>query len=194
MLSDKSTFREPEREMPPLNFSLMGEEEKRIDAKPLFDRLDASKGEAARFAKKMGLSHGRVANWRNRGIPAAMLPDVAAYLAMSTDAYLEAAGRPRPAVFQQPPGQYTLEGQKFLDDYYALPEGLREHVAKKTAELRAYADALPAFIRNGLRPPTDPETYRAWEKDMEVDMRRRLLEAPPPPPGPRPKPPAKKKR
>lgn len=157
----------------------MGEAERRISARPLFAKLDKEKGAAAALAEKLNISHGRLANWRKRGVPAAMLPHVAAYLGLSTDDYLRAAGWPRIGTILEPRGQYTIEGQKFLDDFYALPDGLQEHIAKKTAELRAYADALPPFIRAGLKPPTDPEAYRAWEKDMELDMGRRLSQPPP---------------
>lgn len=68
--------------------------------------------------------------------------------------------------------QTSLEAVKLLEDYNALPDGLKSHVARKTAELRAYADALPDFLRKSLRPPPDPLAYRAWEKEMEADMAR----------------------
>lgn len=66
--------------------------------------------------------------------------------------------------------QGSLETSKLMEDFEHLPSGLQEHIARKTAELRAYADALPKFIRDGLRPPSDPESYRAWEREMEADM------------------------
>jgi len=91
---------------------------------------------------------------------------------MTTDAYLEAAGKPRIAVLKQPQGQYTIEGQKFLQDFYALPSGLQDHVARKVAELRQYADALPPFLRAALKPPADQESYRTWEREIEGDMHR----------------------
>lgn len=66
--------------------------------------------------------------------------------------------------------QRSLETGKMVDDFEHLPDGLKEHVARKIAELRAYADALPGFIRDGLRPPRDPDAYRQWEREMEADM------------------------
>lgn len=66
--------------------------------------------------------------------------------------------------------QSTIEAGQLIEDYRALPEGLQSHIARKTAELRRYADALPRFIRESLRPPADPESYRQWEQDIEADM------------------------
>lgn len=66
--------------------------------------------------------------------------------------------------------QHSIETAKMMEDFEHLPDGLKEHIARKTAELRAYADALPGFIRDGLRPPSDPDSYRKWEREMEADI------------------------
>ena len=61
-----------------------------------------------------------------------------------------------------------------LKDYTALPPGLQRHICRKTAELRAYADALPPFLRAALVPPSDDdEHYLSWEREMEADMAAR---------------------
>jgi hypothetical protein len=179
-----STFCETYAPRRYLHSAPMGNGQRLIDAKPLFDKLDSEKGAAAKLVIRLGVSHGRLANWRTRGLPAAMLPEVAAYLGMTTDGYLEKIGRVSVRRMLQPPGQYTIEGEQLLADFYALPDGLREHIARKTAELRKYADALPSFLKDALKPPTDPESYRSWEKDMEDDMRRRVAARPPAPPAP----------
>lgn len=96
MLRHMSTGREAPGQRSLLNFLCMGDQEKRISAKPLFERFDAEKGAAAQFAKRLNTAQGRIANWRSRGIPAAMVPEVAAYLGMKTDEYLERVGRVPP--------------------------------------------------------------------------------------------------
>lgn len=70
--------------------------------------------------------------------------------------------------------QSTIEGGQLLEDYRALPDGLKAHIARKASRLRAYADALPAFIRDALRPPPEPERYADWEREVETDMHVRL--------------------
>lgn len=108
MLTVKSTGREAVKAASLINFLCMGEEEKSISAKPLFERFDAEKGAAAKLAKRLNISQGRIANWRTRGIPAAMVPEVAAYLGLKTDEYLVKVGRVRAGeLIQEPPAEYT---------------------------------------------------------------------------------------
>lgn len=79
----------------------------------------------------------------------------------------------RPGV-AQPSGQYTIEAAGLLEDFNALPEWLKEHIARKTAELRRYADSLPEIMKEGMKaPPKDPESYRTWERNIEAEMARR---------------------
>ncbi|TAK84330.1 MAG: hypothetical protein EPO20_14675 [Betaproteobacteria bacterium] len=161
----------------------MGRGDKKIHplAEPLFKRI-GKKGGAAGFATKLNVSEQVVSNWKRRGVPALEVPRVAAELGMTTEQYLAEAGYPRVQKAEQPATQYTFEASTLMEDFLALPDGLREYVSRKAAELRAYADALPAFIRDALKPPTDPERYRAWERDIEADMTRRRLEEKPPEP------------
>jgi hypothetical protein len=63
-----------------------------ISAGPLFARL-SSPGAAAKFADKLDISEQRLSNWKRRGIPATVLPEVATALDMTVDAYLREAGR-----------------------------------------------------------------------------------------------------
>lgn len=155
-----------------------------ISADPLFKRL--GRGGAVAFAKKINSSEQRVANWKRRGIPSRALPHVAAAIGLSVEQYLQEAGYPGVQGIEEPRIQYTLELDALKDDFLALPDGLREYVARKTAQLRAYADALPQFIRDALKPPVDPERYLAWERDIEADMmmkRQGAITPPPPAPG-----------
>lgn len=73
-----------------------------------------------------------------------------------------------------PDPQQSIHADALLKDFNALPPGLQEHIARKTAELRRYSDALPEFIKSALRPPTDKEGYRAWEREMEADMHTKM--------------------
>lgn len=70
--------------------------------------------------------------------------------------------------------QLSMEAQLLLEDFEQLPDGLREHVARKTAELRAFSNAMPLFIRKNLIPPAEPEHYREWERELEGEMSRIL--------------------
>lgn len=156
--------------------------ERKIPAAPLFERLGNSRGAAKKLAEKLNVSEQVVANWKRRGsIPWAELHRIAAYLGISPEQYLTEAGLPT-HVARQPGAQYTLEAHTLLEDFRALPEWLQEHVARKTAELRRYAESLPPYLRDGMRgPPKDPERYRTWERDMEDDMRKRTSESAPQP-------------
>lgn len=160
---------EPDRS---INFSFMGKGEGKISAVPLFTRL--GRGGASAFAKKYRASEQRIANWKRRGIPAAEVGRVAAVLGITYEEYMREAGVEIPSVARQPGGQYTLEGQRLLNDFNALPDWLQEHIARKTAELRAYADSLPAYVRDGMKgPPKDPASYTDWERHIVEDMMKR---------------------
>lgn len=151
-----------------LNFLFMGKGDRKISAAPLFERL--GRGGAAAFAKKINSSEQRVANWKRRGIPAAEVGTVAGALGMTYEEYMRAAGH-EVHVARQRPGQYTIEAAKLLEDFNALPDWLQEHVARKAAELRQYADSLPSYVRDGMKgPPKDPESYAAWESEIVADM------------------------
>lgn len=171
-----------------INFVLMPKTDEKqigIPAAPLLKRIGKSRGATAAFAKKLQIDHGRVSNWKKRGIPWAQLPRVAEALELTPDQYLAEAGLLKPRA-RQPSMQYTLEGANFLEDFNALPEWLKEHIARKTAELRNYADSLPAYVREGMRgPPQDPQSYAAWEKNIVVDIEARKLRAEEPPSEPR---------
>lgn len=67
-------------------------------------------------------------------------------------------------------GQRDFETDQLLKDFEAMPVGLREHIARKASELRKFADALPGYVKNSLKPPDDPQSYRAWERELEADM------------------------
>lgn len=63
-----------------------------IPADPLFSRLVRRPGGIAQFARDLNVSTQRVTNWRKRGIPAGVLPQVAGVLKMTVDEYLTQAG------------------------------------------------------------------------------------------------------
>lgn len=63
-----------------------------IPADPLFSRLVRRPGGIAQFARDLNVSTQRVTNWRKRGIPAGVLPQVASTLKMTIDEYLTQAG------------------------------------------------------------------------------------------------------
>jgi hypothetical protein len=74
--------------------------------------------------------------------------------------------------------QYTLQAAAMMEDFNALPVWLQEHITRKTAELRKYADSLPAFVREGMKaPPKDQAGYQNWEREIEADMAKRKLTA-----------------
>jgi hypothetical protein len=159
-------------------------DEEKVSAEPLFTRI-RGKGGASAFAEKLNVSEQVVSNWKRRGVPWRKLPKVAAALGISVERYLEEAGYPSVRALTHTPEQHTLEASALMEDFLALPDGLREYVARKAAELRKYADALPKFIRDALMPPSDPERYRAWERDIEADMLAKTggkVEATPTPP------------
>ena len=148
----------------------MGSQFVPLSSAPLFKRL-TGRGAPARFAKKIGESPQTIANWKKRGtLPDSQLRKVCDALDMSLDLYVLEANEDSPSA-GEPPGLYAVPGGQLLQDFRALPPWLQEHIARKTQELRRYADSLPAIVRDGMRgPPSDPEHYRAWEAAIEADM------------------------
>lgn len=137
----------------------------RISARPLIARL-AERGIAQRkFALDHGYTAADITNWKARGVPRAELPKIANWCGLTVEAYIaEATGRP----VQRP-----LEAAALLDDYNALPDGLKEIIARKTAALRRYVDSLPPFLRDAMRrAPSDPEQYLKWEAQIEAAVTR----------------------
>lgn len=67
-------------------------------------------------------------------------------------------------------GQIAMEVAQLLDDYNAVPDDLKEMIARKAAELRKYFDALPPAIRKNFGKPADPEKNQQWERDIEADL------------------------
>jgi len=138
----------------------------------MLNRLRKQKITPAAFAKKIGESDQSLSNWRRRGIPPAKVGRIAAELGMTYEQYMREAGQPL-SVANQESAQYSIGRDALLDDYDHLPPWLQEHIARKTRELREYADALPLFLRESMSaPPTDPEAYRLWERNMEADRLR----------------------
>lgn len=160
-----------------INFPFMGKAERKISAEPLFERIGKRGGTAA-FAKKINASEQRIANWKHRGIPAAEVGRVASAIGISYEQYMKEAGQELPPVARQPAAQYTIEAAKLLEDYNALPDWLQEHIARKAAELRNYAESLPAYVRDGMKgPPKDPASYADWERHIVEEMLARRVPA-----------------
>lgn len=141
----------------------------KISATPFLRRLQDRGLNQAQFAREHGYTPADLTNWKVRGLPRGELPKIAAWCKISVDAYLaEAGGVPHP---KEPGQQTTLEAAALLNDYDALPEGLKEIVARKAHGLREYVDSLPTFLREALKnAPSDPEQYRRWEREIEAAL------------------------
>lgn len=102
----------------------MDTDKDRIPSGPLFERLK-DKGTASAFARALQISPQRLSNWRKRGVPAALLPQVAAAIGASAEEYLAAAGRPIARV-EQPTAPYlTTEERQLIEDYRKATSGWR---------------------------------------------------------------------
>lgn len=136
---------------------------------PLIRRL-TDEGAKAEFARKLNISPQRLNNWITREyIPADWLPEIAAGLNLSIMAYLQEAGRiPQ----NYPILNGTLETAPLLEDFEALPVSLREHISRRTREMRMMMDSLPVALKPLLQPPPprDPGRYREWERSIEALM------------------------
>lgn len=148
-----------------------------VSSKPLFSRM-RERGAARDLAKVLNVSPQVVSNWKRRGeLPFMWVAPVAYHLGMTADEYLRAAGYTAPnppRVEEKAPrySQYSIEATSLVEDYNALPQALQEYIARKAHDLRKYSDALPDFVRNSMRAPTDPDAYRSWERSIEADMLR----------------------
>lgn len=112
---------------------------KTIDAAPLFLRLGDRPGAVAKFARDMGISQQRVTNWRNRGLPAAELPSVAAALGITVEQYLKEAGR-EPQVLRQQTADYLTDDERELLEAYRSATGRWKVAIKHMAKLRGDAN------------------------------------------------------
>lgn len=144
-------------------------------ARPLFRRIGQRGGAA--FGRRPGIdaSGQQVNNWKRRGVPEAKIGRIASELGITYEQYMQEAGLSTGKKVQQTSSQYTLDRVALINDFEALPTWLQEHIARKAAELRAYAESLPAYVREGMKaPPKDPDAYRAWERNIESDMANRV--------------------
>jgi hypothetical protein len=152
-----------------------------ISADLLFRTLDADRGAITRLAKQLHVTPAAVTNWRSRGIPARQLRGVTKFLRMSVEDYLRASNQQIGLHVAEPPVQYTTEASTLLEDYLALPEALREFIARKTRDLRKFSDHLPPALRQSMRTPADAEAYRAWEREIELEtLKLRAADSPAP--------------
>lgn len=135
----------------------------KVSAQPLLRRLREREISQSKFAVDHGYTPADVTNWKARGVPRGELPKIAAWCKLTVDAYLIEAGQPAPA------RQKGFEAHSLISDYEALPDGLKEIVARKAADLRRFVDGLPSFVRESLKQaPTDPQQYREWELEIEA--------------------------
>lgn len=133
-------------------------------ALPLLQRINAGKFTRTQVAKKLDVQQQHVTNWLRRGIPASRLSDVAALCEISTDEYRLEAG----LVKFSKAKQGKLASAPHTADFDALPAGLQDYIERKTRELRALHEALPAWLREKFdSPPKDPAQYATWERDIE---------------------------
>jgi len=137
-----------------------------IPVAPLLRRLRDRQVSQSQFALDQGYTPADITNWKARGIPRAELAKVAAWCGLSIEAFIaEASGKP------VAPRQLQIDTAALVANYEALPQGLKEYVARKTADLRAFVDSLPAYAREGLRQaPADPARMREWEREIEASM------------------------
>lgn len=133
-------------------------------ALPLLQRINAGKFTKAQAARKLGVQQANLTNWLSRGIPAGKIPDVAVLCELTTDEYRLEAGL---AKFSKAK-QGKLASAPHAADFDALPAGLQDYIERKTRELRALHEALPAWLREKFdSPPKDPAQYAVWERDIE---------------------------
>lgn len=133
-----------------------------LSARPFLIRLKERGIAQSKFAIDHGYTPADITNWKKRGLPRGELSKIATWCGLTVEAYLaEASGKP--AARHRP-----LEAAALLDDYEALPDGLKEIIARKAAALRHYVDSLPPFLRDAMRKaPADPVQYRKWEEQIE---------------------------
>lgn len=132
---------------------------------PLKSRLK-ERGAKAAFAKKMGISDGRLTNWFARGVPPSMLRIVCHHLEISVAKYRAEADLP-PESITAPEG--TSSAQALVSDFEQLPPTLRDHVAKQTRELRELIETVSERFRPLISaPPKDPERYKEWEDSIRL--------------------------
>lgn len=124
---------------------------------------------ASQFARDNNLSPQQITNWKARGyIPKDTLDVVAKGMGITYDAYMT-------LVRGKSPKQSTIDAAVLLKDYDALPGGLKEIVARKASELRAYYEACSPLMQKLMQQPPDPTRSREWEQDIEADMARLLI-------------------
>lgn len=140
-----------------------------VPSAPLFAYLAAEGVTPSEFARKMNSTPQVLTNWKTRGnIPLTALPEVVDVMGITQDGYMLLV-----QAKTRPPKQATFERTALLSDYDALPDGLREVVARKASELRKFIEALDPIYRDAFRnAPTDPEKNRAWEKEVEAAMEK----------------------
>ena len=81
---------------PELNSMSMGKPKAgTITARPLFLWFSDNK-ERRRKMVEAGFSHGRISNWKRRGIPRAEIGQIAAFMGLAYEDYLERAGIDQP--------------------------------------------------------------------------------------------------
>lgn len=107
---------------------------KRISCHPLFARL-TKPGAAARFARDMVVSHQRLTNWKRRGVPSAMLPEITATLGMTVEEYLHEAGR-EPLMARQTTSFYLTDDERELVELYRAATGRWKVAIRHMAALR----------------------------------------------------------
>lgn len=151
-----------------------------LDGKELARRIREAMDESkppvtgSALAKACGVTPQAVHGWRTTGkVDKKHLRRLAALTKRPLTYFLDDENNLR-----QEDAQYTIGGASLIEDYEALPSGLREYLERKAAELRQYVESLPGFLRDAIeRPPKDQEQYRAWEREIEADMAQRLTKS-----------------
>lgn len=68
------------------------------------------------------------------------------------------------------PNQRT---QYFLEQYLNAPEAMRVYLEQKLSAIAAYVEKLTPFQRKNIgTPPSDPQQFAAWSKELEEELAR----------------------
>jgi hypothetical protein len=139
------------------------------------------KGNKAAFAKKVGKAASYIsaclllANHKPRAARRGIGPDFARHIEIQLDlprGWMDGVAAPEAPTL-------TPQTRKLLDDFNALPEGLRKYIADKASGFRQYWESLSADVRSGdLGAPEDPQRRHEWELSVEAAYSRLRLANP----------------
>lgn len=141
----------------------------------LFEALSAGRITRAEVTRRLDLRNRQsVTNWLVHGIPPRHLPGVAALCGLSTDEYRAKVGLVT-ALESGAIEPVATSTEQLVANFENLPAGLQLYVLRKVKEWRKYADTLPSFLRDAVKPPEDVGALRAWELEFFKAMEKQAL-------------------